>query len=278
MTFKKLALAAAIAAVPAVAFSVETLDDSELSATTGRDGLEVSIQIANNISTDIYLHDTDGLDAGFSGYSFDGAIIIDDMQVGAGTIGLEIDAGDRATSANAPILNISVTLPATLTIATGDILVANSQVDNGARNYDGTPVTILENMNIILGGTTLNIQLGNEEQTGTNAGSDMAVLSGSITGGVTISNFRVNDANSGGGIGMSSMTVTDSAGANLTLNVDVNVTAAGLELDLAQVGDGGGMRIEIIDQYLGSTTAGTIGDISVVGLNLNDTKIVVSGK
>jgi len=285
MTFKKLALAAAIATVPAAAFSVETLDDSQLAATTGQDGIEVAIVIgASGIQTDVYLHDKDGLAGTAGAYStssYDGAIVIDNMSVGVGgaSIGIAIDVGDSSATAAAPVMNIAVTLPASLTIVTGDIYVANSGIDEGNRNVTGQTATpILNSMNITLGATTLNIQLGNEAQTGSNAGTDMIVLNSTITGGISITNMRLNDADSGGGIGASSMTITNSVGSDLTLNVDGNVTTSGLELDLAQIGDGGGMRIEIVDQYLGSTSAGIIGDVSVRGLNLNDTKVTISGK
>lgn len=285
MTFKKIALAAAIASVPAAAFSVETLDDGQLAATTGQDGIQVEIAIgAAGIATDIYLHDKDGLSglATFApGYSsFDGAIVIDNMSIGVGgaNIGINIDVGDSGVTAASPVMNVAVSLPAALTIVTGDISIANSGIDEGNRNITGQTGVILSSMTIELGATTLNIQLGNEAQTGSNVGTDMIVLNSSITGGVTISNMRLNDADSGGGIGATSMSITDSAGANLTLNIDGNVTANGLELDLAQIGDGGGMNIEIVDQYLGSTSAGIIGDVSVRGLNLNDTKVTISGK
>jgi len=284
MTFKKLALAAAIATVPAAAFSVETLDDSQLAATTGQDGIQVAIEIgAAGIATDIYLHDKDGLAGTAGAYStssYDGAIVIDNMTIGVGgaNIGINIDVGDSSATAAAPVMNIAVTLPATLTIVTGDISIANSGIDEGNRNTTGQTGVILSSMTIELGATTLNIQLGNEAQTGTNAGADMIVLNSTVSGGITISNMRLNDATNDDGIGATSMSITNSVGSDLTLMVDGNVTTSGLELDLAQIGDGGGMRIEIVDQYLGSTSAGIIGDVSVRGLNLNDTKVTISGK
>lgn len=288
MTFKKLALAAAIATVPAVGFSVETLEDADLGGVSGQDGIEVSVAIGTGgIGTDIYLHDTDGLDlgVGYSGYSFDGAVVIEGLSIAAGsgaTIGIEIDAGDRSTSANAPILNVNVTLPANLTVSTGAISVANSQIDNGARGIDGQTAEIISNTTVILGATTLNIQLGNEEQTGSLGGSDMIVVSSSVVGGVSLSGFRLSDAsNSGdGGIGMSTMTITDAGGGgNLTVAADINADDTGLVIGLGQLGHSvNGLSIEIVDQYLGSTSAGIVGDVSLVGLNLNGTIVTISGK
>lgn len=288
MNFKKLALAAAVATVPAVGFSVETLEDTDLGSVSGQDGIAVDIAIGTGgIGTSIYVHDTDGLAgvASASAYSFDGAIVINNMSIAAGTgatIGLEIDAGDNAVSAGAPILNIAVSLPANLTIVTGSISVANSQIDDGtsARGVDGQTGVILSSTTVILGATTMNIQLGNEAQTGSLAGTDMIVLNSSITSGISISSFSLNDASVGGGsISMATMTVTDSGStAQLGVDADINVTGSGLQIGLGTLGDGGGMAVEITDQVLGSAGAATLGDISLVGLNLNGTTITISGK
>lgn len=287
MNFKKLALAAAIATVPAVGFSVETLEDTDLGSVTGQDGIEMAINIGvAGIATDVYVHDKDGFSAvgaGTTGYSFDGAIVIDGLAiaVGGANITVAIDAGDFAVSGGAPILNVNVTLPAALTISTGDITVANSQIDDGvsARGVEDQSGVILSSMDIVLGSTTLNIQLGNEAQTGSLAGTDMIVVNAAITGGLSVSNFALNDGSSGASIGMSSMTVEDAgAGTDLTVLADVNVTAAGIVIGLGQLGSGTGMSVEIVDQYLGTTTAGYVGDISLVGLNLNGTTITISGK
>lgn len=286
MTFKKLALAAAIAAVPVAGFSAESLEDSALGGVTGQDGIEVAIDIgAAGIVTDIYLHDTDGLDlgVGYASYSYDGALVIDNMDVGVGgaSIVLEIDAGDRQAAAgagSAPILNINVSLPATLTINTGAISVANSGIDEGNRNVTGQTAALVNSMEIELGSTQLNIQLGNEEQTGALAGTDMVVLSAVVNNGITINNLAVNDINSGGTIGAASVSMVNANGdGNLDVAVDVNVTTAGLVIGVGTLGNTG-MNIEIVDQYLGTTTAGIIGDVSVRGLQMTGTTVTISGK
>lgn len=286
MNFRKLALAAAVATVPAVGFSVETLEDTDLGGVSGQDGISVDIGIGTGgIATSVYLHDTDGLAGvtGASAYSFDGAIVINNMSIAAGsgaTIGLDIDAGDNAVSSGAPVLNIAVSLPSTLTIVTGSIAVANSQIDDGTagRGVDGTTGAILSSMTVVLGTTSMNIQLGNEAQTGSIAGTDMIVMSSSITSGLTVNGFSLNDAN-GGSISMSKMTVTDaSSTAQLGVTADINVTGTGLQVGLFRLGDVGGMAVEIENQVLGSAGAATLGDISLVGLNLNGTTITISGK
>lgn len=285
MNFKKLALASAIATLPAGAFALDEINDEALSEVSGQDGISMNLVISTaGILTDIYVHDKDGINGGvgYTSYSFDGAIVIDNMQIAGGqltTISIGIDAGAAASLAGAPVLNVNIGLPASLTIATGAIRVANSGRDAAAPSWsvDTISGTILNNMNITLNGTTLNIQLGNEQQTGLNAGTDMMVIAASVTSGIVISGFRLSDATAAaGGIGATGdITMTDNGGTNFTMNIDGNVTNAGLELGLARLGSATGMDIRIVNQYLGTSTNAALGDIAIVGLNLKDRKSVV---
>lgn len=293
MGFKKLALVTAIAAAPLSAFAMEDLTEEAMSDVTGQDGVMLTLGIGGSgIQMDIYLHDKDGIsqqtpvgtDGYGTGYSFDGAIVIDDMKiaVGGATISIGIDAGDSATSFATPVLNINVGLPAALTISTGAIKVGNSQRDNAAWSVDGMSSTILNNMTIILGSTQLNIQLGGEEQLGATTGtSDMIVLSATVTGGLSISGFRLSDSTGSGdgGIGATTVAITDVGGTDLTLGIDINATDAGLVLQLDQVGHAtNGMTINITDQYLGTSTNAKLGDLSIVGLNINGSTLTINGK
>lgn len=271
MTFKKLALASAIALVPAVGFSVENLDDGMLSDVTGQDGIQIDIATAAPITADIYIHDKDGITATSTTYSFDGAIVIDNFSF-AGNVTIDIDAGDSSNAGSDPTLQVFVSIP-TATIITGDISVANSQRDDVASGWGINTQTgvILSTMTIAMSGLTLNIQLGNEPQ------GDMIALASTVTGGITINSFALNDANSGGAIGASSILVRDNAGTDLTIDVGVNATASGLEIGINTLG-ATGIDMRIVDQYLGSTTAGIVGDVTVLGLNLNGTSVTISGK
>jgi len=289
MGFKKIALVTAIAAAPLSAYAMEDLNDEAMSAVSGQDGVSLVLGIpTTGITTDIFIHDKDGL-AGLAGasstYSFDGAIVIDNMVIAnAGVvtnITIAIDAGDSAATTTSPVLNINIGLPAALTIGTGAIRVANSQRDEAAWSVGTMSSTIMNAMTIILGGTTLNIQLGAEAQTGQSAGSDMAVLSATVTGGISISGFRVSDAsNSGdGGIGATTMTLLNNGGTDLDMKLDINATDAGLVVTLGQLGSATtGMDIRIVDQYLGTSTNAKIGDITVSGLNLNGATLTINGK
>lgn len=302
MTFKKLALAAAIASVPAVGFSVEdltveNLDESSLAGVTGQDGITMTIQPgAAGISANIYLHDKDGFGSGATAplygasYSWAGAIVVTGMSIGAGNTGgivVTVDAADRAqtTAGNsAPILNVNVALPSALTIVTGDISVANSGRDDAPANFgvSGGTAPIINSTTVVLGATKLNIQLGNEVQAGFGAFStttDMVQINSTVTNGLLINNFRLNDVNSGGGMGAGSILVTDTGSTNtLSLKVGANITSAGLVLELGQVGTAaGGIDVNMTNVYLGTTTGKAIGDLSMVGLNLNGTSVTISG-
>lgn len=298
MNFKKLALATAIVAAPAAAFSMEEITDATMSDVTGQDGITVEI-VTGGMSTDVYVHDKNGFSfnsynstTGFTtttnvngSYSFGGAIVIDNMSIGADNtspITLDIDAGDSAAASTAPILNVKVSLPATLTIVTGSIHVANSARDSGASNASwgigALSSTIMNSMSIVLGNAAMNIQLGNEAQQGLETGPDMIVLGGRINGGLTISNFALSDSNSTGAISASTILVTNTGETNLDLLVDINVVAGGLQIQTGQVGHvSNGLAVNMVDVRLGSATSAAIGDVSLVGLNLNNTTITVRG-
>jgi hypothetical protein len=286
MSFKKLLLSTAIATASTASFAMEAMDDSSLSETTGQDGLTVIItpnaSAANNVITsDIYLHDRDGV-SGISTTS--GSIVIDGFALdlngvnsvagNVSAISLWIDAtGDHngATIGGSAMLNIGVTLPASTTISTGTILVGASLATSFGAGAPTGQETVLSNMNITLvGQTSFNIQLGQEEQ------GAMIKFSTSITNGIVINNFALEDANSGGSINAVRVAIEDNGGANLTTSVNVDAASNGLILTLTGLGHStGGLDLAMSDVGLGTTTS--IGDVEVVGLNLNGTTIRILG-
>lgn len=279
MTFKKLALVTAIAAAPMSAFAVESLDDSMLAGVTGQDGVAINLDL--NVTTDVIIHDTDGIDNVSTTYSFDGAIIITGagINTGPGGIRIEIDAGDSSTaSGTAPVLNVNVAIAAGTTIQTGDLTVGNSNRDDGAWGFEaGTQSgVIMQNAAITLGATVANIQLGNEAQ------GNMIQVDTVITGGIQVANSALLDAGgsiTGGAIGAALTTILDNGGGNLTVDVGVDVDVNGVIITVNQLGNaatGFDMRIE--RQYVGTTTLGYIGDVELTGVNLNGSTITLSGK
>lgn len=281
MTFKKLALATAIVAcAPMGAFAAEALDEEMLSAVTGQDG--VRINLALNVNSDAIIHDTDGMSnaAVNTDHSFAGAIIVDNfgLVTGPGGITLEIDAGDTSTTGTAPVLNVNVAIAAGTTIDTGAISVGNSNRDDAAWGVSTQTGTIMQNTTITLGATTANIQLGNEAQ------GYMIALDTTITGGIVANNSAILDAGgaiTGGAIGADVITLLDSGGGpNLTVDVGVDVSdTQGLVLTVNQLGDAvNGLDVRIEGQYLGTTTLGYVGDVELIGLDLNGSVISVTGK
>lgn len=273
MGFKKLALAAAVAAAPMTALALEPMQDEALAAVTGQDGITLGITTPS-LSLDVNVHDNDGL-ASISGDA--GAIVIENMVVNTGgnAINVVIDA-DGNSAATAPVLNVAVSIPSGTSISTGDISVATS-------NGMGTAVTnqsavILDSMDIVLGATTMNIQLGNELQTVGTFGTQMIALDTTITGGITINNFSLNDATAttGGSISAASIAVTGTAEAgDITTSLGVNLdNTTGLVIGIETLGTAG-LTVAMTDLALGNSTP--IGDVELVGLNLNGTTISVSG-
>jgi len=252
----------------------------------------------------IVIHDDDGIaTAGNSGALVIGsggadstAVFADDTQPIVVTIDMIGDANGDATTTD-PMLNVAISTP-TLAIATGDIYVAdsnavadeavvgrdtNSDGDATDTEVDGSTnsnkIKILSGLEIVMGASTTTIQLGSETQGG------MIAMNASITGGLTINNFELFDANSGGSIQAKSLTIKNNGGANLNANVLVNAVGAagplgeGLYATVLQFGDAvNGADIALNNVAIGATgTTNIIGDVQILGLNVAGTTMVIRG-
>lgn len=321
--FTQVALVSAIA-VSGSAFAMQPMTDSALGQTTGQDGISLRIKpptknfntvagttglfagtggMAGTIAIDqLIIHDKDGLAPGGTKQSA-GAIVIDGLYVGGTSlIGVDIDTDGGPTAAPAALLNVNVSLPSDLTVRVGNISVAASNRD-GVTASDITTrgvkaagkVKILDAMTLKLGGTTMNIQLGNESQ------GAMIKLGGTLTGGLTIDNFALNDnggtattsitpgagfnlGDHGGQILVTKLAVTDNGSADLTIKSAVDVSENGLIMTM----DSTSPKTDILmnDVVLGNkaAVAGTnwdstkaIGDVEIVGLDMAGTKIAIYG-
>ncbi|MCK5874078.1 MAG: hypothetical protein KAG82_05240 [Alcanivoracaceae bacterium] len=265
--FKKLALVSAIAAMPMSGFAMEAMDDSSLSAVTGQDG--ISISLGTDIAADIIIHDKDGYAGNYTGA---GAIVLQgfSLALGGNNVTVDIDAGAQA--AGDAVLNIAVTTPANMVLTLGNLQVAASNGASTTGNWglDGAATTVANLGSMTLGSTSLNIQLGAEPQ------GYMILSSATITGGVSLANFALNDANSGGAISMTNLSIFNSGGTDLNVTAGVDATATGLVIDVTQFGDAvNGADLRITDLVLGGGAA--IGDVEITGLDLTGT-ITVSGK
>ena len=275
MEFKKLALAAAVASLPATGFSMEALEDSALSGVTGQDG--ISISLASDVTASLKVHDKDGFTGNGVATEDSGALVISGFGISRAnstdSIDIDIDTNGGAT----PTLNIGVSLPTGLTVALGSVGVADSGrtvstagVAGGTWTSSGTVASVLNLGSMTLGATTLNIQLGNEPQ------GNMIALNTTITGGISLTGFSVSDANSGGSL-ITDLQVVDNLGTDLTLNTGINIEADGLHIGLAGLGGATGMDVRMTDLKLGTAASSSIGDVELIGLDLTG-DLVIAGK
>lgn len=212
------------------------------------------------------------------------------------TLVIDADGGTGVADANSgynggAFLNIGVGLQSGTTITTGDISVAKTTGLGTVTNAAQSGI-IMKSSDIVLGATNMNIQLGNESQTyvwdtnnngnttdATDLRTAMIKLDSTMVGGLTINNFSLSDTSTGGGdIAIGRMRLRDDGGADLTIgSVGVNVVAAGLRVDIASIGGASGLYQSMERVQLGANTTAALGDIEVIGLNLNGTSITITG-
>lgn len=274
-TLTKLALISAMA-MSSSAFAMESLDDSALSQTTGQDGITIKLDAQSDGTIfgadNIVVHDTDGVGANYGvTASTAGAIVLGKGASGANAFSIKGAAGDAVTikvdadsNAGAPVLNVNIGLPTSLTVNTGDIYVATSGGIAAASGAQFTNATkILDNISIGLGGATMNVQLGNAPQ------GAMIKLGGNVAGGITISNLALNDtsANGGGSIRIGTISLRDAGGANLALGTSINAKTGGLSIVRdSTLPNGGNIDVRLSDVKLGTAASSSLGNIAVLNM------------
>ena len=276
----KVALVSAMA-ISANAMALQSMDDESLSATTGQDG--VTISLTGPISMDyLAIVDTDGVGASGTAVhgittSSAGAIVIGKEGSGltitpTGAINLVIDAdGGNATGTGAgPVLNIAANLGNT-TINGVAISVANSDatgavIGTSAGAVGSKRVEVLDLGNITLNGLSANIQLGSQPQ------GSLIKLNSTINGGLVISNLALKSG-ANHGIGLGAVTVKDGTGNNLTLALSLNTTDNGLEISGITP-----MNISASSLTLGNLTTPTpdLGAMYIKNLNVG-TSVAIRG-
>lgn len=281
-------------------------------------------------------HDGDFLDANEAP---SGALLAADRTVvfakGDQPIEINIDMVgdiDGVTAGNQSMLNVQIKTPQ-LAIKTGAMYVSNSNAaaadinkDGGATlgsaEVDGTsqdggnPIKIANSMEIVLGSTTINVQLGSEAQTlfgGAESASNpsaMILVDAALVGGLAINNSSLDDAYGsikGGSIAMKSLKINNAGGGDLNALVAVNVEDNLLDINPAYAGpaaaEGGlvvtlgglggkggdgvfgtlddtGVDVAINNTTLGNTAPGfakDLGDVQILGLQLGGTNLIIRG-
>ncbi|WP_120430948.1 putative pilus system protein FilA [Acinetobacter baylyi] len=284
--FTKLALVSSML-ISVNAMAMQAMDDASMSATTGQDGLNIGIKLDNaGISIGkLYVHDNDGLgtDTNITGATGTaGAIAINGVTVkqtntSENLLDLKIDTNGSATTSNGAqgaFLNIAATVGA-VDIDIGSIGIGSSNTavntTTGLRGIKETnPTEILSGLTLSLGKVAANIQLGATPQ------GAMIVLNSTLQKGLTISNLGINDAAGGGQIYLDNIYVrgADNTTGDLTLNATVGVTADGIVIKNNSAQN---INTYIQGVHLGSSTAKSIGDVEVAGLNVGNSTITISG-
>ncbi len=284
--FTKLALVSSML-ISVNAMAMQAMDDASMSATTGQDGLNIGIKLDNaGISIGkLYVHDNDGLgtDTNITGATGTaGAIAINGVTVkqtntSENLLDLKIDTNGSATTSNGTqgaFLNIAATVGA-VDIDIGSIGIGSSNTavntTTGLRGIKETnPTEILSGLTLSLGKVAANIQLGATPQ------GAMIVLNSTLQKGLTISNLGINDAAGGGQIYLDNIYVrgADNTTGDLTLNATVGVTANGIVIKNNSAQN---INTYIQGVHLGSSTAKSIGDVEVAGLNVGNSTITISG-
>lgn len=276
--FTKLALVSSML-ISVNAMAMQAMDDASMSATTGQDGLNIGIKLDNaGISIGkLYVHDNDGLATatnikGATGTA--GAIAINGVTVkqtsSDNLLDLKIDTDGSSAGA---FLNIAATVGAVdVTIGSIGIGSSNDAVNTttGLRGVKSDPTEILTGLTLSLGKVGANIQLGATPQ------GAMIVLNSTLQKGLTISNLGIKDAKGGGQIYLDNIYVrgADNTTGDLTLNANVGVTPDGIVIKNNSAQN---INTYIQGVHLGNSTAKSIGDVEVAGLNVGNSTITISG-
>ncbi len=278
--FTKLALVSSLA-ISANAMAMQSMDDAALSAATGQDGINIGIALGSGgISIDkLYLHDNDGLatSTGITGSSGTaGAIAISGVTVtqkGTGNLlDLKIDT-NGASGSNGAFLNVAATVGA-VDVHVGSIGVGTSGSLNATTAVRGitetAPTEIISGLDLSLGQISANVQLGSTPQ------GAMIKVNSSLQGGLTLSNFGINDAAGGGKIVLDKVMVRGSGNTtgDLDVNANISVVPTGLRI---QNNSTQGMNVYAQGVHLGAAGNASIGDLEIQGLNVGTSTITISG-
>jgi len=278
--FTKLALVSSLA-ISANAMAMQSMDDAALSAATGQDGINIGIALGSGgISIDkLYLHDNDGLatSTGITGASGTaGSIAIRGGRVtqkGTGNLlDLAIDT-NGASGSNGAFLNVAATVGA-VDVHVGSIGVGTSGTLNTTTAVRGitetAPTEIISGLDLSLGQISANVQLGSTPQ------GAMIKVNSSLQGGLTLSNFGINDAAGGGKIVLDKVMVRGSGNTtgDLDVNANISVVPTGLRI---QNNSTQGMNVYAQGVHLGAAGNASIGDLEIQGLNVGTSTITISG-
>lgn len=194
MTFKKLALASAIAALPAASMAVDYLDDEMMSGVTGQDGIRVTLDL--NLQTDVAVHDTSGI-GGYSGSAAVNASYTPDPDTNATPDGGSLVGGTyvATTVTAAGIAYVTTTAGAApaQVVASGSAPVTLASGTNEAFDYGNDAAIVIEGMAVASNGLIVDIDAGNSAVSG---GAPVLNVGVNIADGTTVTTGSIRVANS----------------------------------------------------------------------------------
>lgn len=229
------------------------------------------------------------------------------------SVNLSLARGVQVNTVDQSALTINVNTPK-LAIKLGDIYVSNSDSSAaninkdgsadlgalavlGSSNDGGPDIKIMGPSEIVLGAATINAKLQHHTQTinrtidGINVIPNVTILADAfIRDGLAINHVDIKDVAGsiqGGSLMIDSVKITDYASPNLTAKLEVNIeesgkgknaTVGGLLLTLKQLGDAiNGIDIAMNNLRVGTRDTPDIGDVQIIGLDLNGSHIVIRG-
>nr|WP_247791329.1 prepilin-type N-terminal cleavage/methylation domain-containing protein [Acinetobacter baumannii] len=185
---------------------------------------------------------------------------------------LAIDT-NGASGSNGAFLNVAATVGA-VDVHVGSIGVGTSGTLNQTTAVRGitetAPTEIISGLDLSLGQISANVQLGSTPQ------GAMIKVNSSLQGGLTLSNFGINDAAGGGKIVLDKVMVRGAGNTtgDLDVNADISVVPTGLRI---QNNSTQGMNVYAQGVHLGAAGNASIGDLEIQGLNVGKSTITISG-
>lgn len=176
-------------------------------------------------------------------------------------------------SSNGAFLNVAATVGA-VDVHVGSIGVGTSGTLNTTTAVRGitetAPTEIISGLDLSLGQISANVQLGSTPQ------GAMIKVNSSLQGGLTLSNFGINDAAGGGKIVLDKVMVRGSGNTtgDLDVNANISVVPTGLRI---QNNSTQGMNVYAQGVHLGAAGNASIGDLEIQGLNVGTSTITISG-
>lgn len=267
---KKLVLASAILAASSSSFAMQAMDEEAMSATTGQDGLTVTLN-TNLTGLGIKYIDRDGVTGG--AYANAGGIIISPVGITMATTGgltINIDAGGStaAGTSGTGMLQVAVgsSVDTVINLNNTKISVADADATGSATGTATDIITFSSSASLTIASNAnlATIQLGNETQGAmirVNANLGNIVLTG-------LSIVDAGGANSGGSITLDTLTVN-----NLNAVNSIDVVTGGLRIDTAGTTIG---TVALEGVHLGTASSASIGDVYISNLNPS-TVITVTG-